>query len=105
MTWVSYLLSKHPEVQSRARKECQDVCGSVTPDAVTAEKIDSMHYLDAVCNEVLRLFPPVAITSRICNKPTSVGGMIFPKGALMSRAWPPPPRATLTFRVLQQIQQ
>ncbi|KAK3074108.1 hypothetical protein LTR53_003755 [Teratosphaeriaceae sp. CCFEE 6253] len=79
MTWSAYLISKHTDVQDRLRKECQDVCGNADVDTITAEMIDSMHYLDAVCNEVLRVYPLVANTSRISVRPTQVGGMVFPK--------------------------
>ena len=55
MGWAAYLVAKHADVQDRLRSECQDVCGRLDPDEISAEIIDSMPYLDAVCNAVLRL--------------------------------------------------
>jgi len=78
--WATYLVAKHADVQDRLRSECQNVCGRLDPDEITAELIDSMPYLDAVCNEVLRLYPPVPGTARHCIRETHIAGHVIPKG-------------------------
>jgi cytochrome P450 len=61
--YTFYLLSKHPEVLSRLRKEHDDVFGS--DPAVAGSKIsenprliNNLDYTLAIIKEVLRLFPP-----------------------------------------------
>ena len=86
MTWTIYLLSKHPHVQATLRKEIR----SAFPDQnfsaqqVTSNIIDNLHYLQAVCNEALRLFPPVAMTVRVSVQDTSVAGQHIPKGTAIT---------------------
>ncbi|KAH6684987.1 cytochrome P450 [Plectosphaerella plurivora] len=66
-----YALSENPEVQSRLREEVRAVLPSPSSDArVDAAMVESLPYLTAVCNEVLRLFSPVVY----CHRQTSVAG-------------------------------
>ncbi|KAK0276457.1 hypothetical protein LTR91_019647 [Friedmanniomyces endolithicus] len=81
--WATYLVAKHADVQDRLRSECQNVCGRLDPDEITAELIDSMPYLDAACNEVLRLYPPVPGTARHCIRETHIAGHVIPKGTFV----------------------
>jgi cytochrome P450 len=41
-----------------------------------------MPYLNCVCNEVLRLFPPVPLTSRVAVRDTTVCGHFIPSGTM-----------------------
>lgn len=52
LTWITYLLAKHPDVQTRVRAEI----GSDTP---SFESVKSLRYLQCVIDETLRLYPPV----------------------------------------------
>ncbi|KAI9818872.1 MAG: hypothetical protein M1827_007693 [Pycnora praestabilis] len=82
MTWAVYLLCKHPEVQSRLRKEVQNELPSVDDSeaSVTATELDRMSYLHAVCNEVLRVYSPVPITLRQAANDATIQGQFIPKG-------------------------
>ncbi len=42
LTWILYLLAKHPEIQSRARKEVKEVLGN--SDDVTLEDLDKLKF-------------------------------------------------------------
>ncbi|GFF60042.1 LOW QUALITY PROTEIN: hypothetical protein IFM46972_11530 [Aspergillus udagawae] len=42
--------------------------------------LDSLPYLHAVCNEVLRFYPPVPLTRRVCVRDTTIQGERVPKG-------------------------
>ena len=82
LTWAVYMICKNRDVQERLRKEVVDRL----PDpmnqgsTITNVDIDSMPYLNAVCNEVLRLYPPVALTVREAARDTSILGQAIPKG-------------------------
>jgi cytochrome P450 len=90
LTWVIYLLCKHPRTQSKVREEIKTAIPDKTcaAEQITSSTIDSLHYLQAVCNEALRLYPPVALTVRVAVKDTTVAGEHLPKGtAIMLPPW------------------
>ncbi|KAM0715985.1 hypothetical protein Q7P37_008499 [Cladosporium fusiforme] len=77
-------MCRHPEAQRRLREEVRQNLKSAT--AVSNEKgtdgvdIDTLPYLQAVCNEVLRLHHSVPMMHRRNIEPTVVAGQAFPKG-------------------------
>ncbi|KAI9725093.1 MAG: hypothetical protein M1812_000369, partial [Candelaria pacifica] len=82
LTWAIYLMAKHPKIQEHLRNEVQSLLPDSFDDpfsSVTSETIEKMSYLSAVCREVLRLFPPVAVTIRIAVKDTAICGHPIPK--------------------------
>ncbi|KAI9702925.1 MAG: hypothetical protein M1836_008139 [Candelina mexicana] len=82
-TWAIYLLCKHPEVQKRLREEIRSNLPSVDDGnnrQITANDIDHLPYLHAVCNEVLRLYPPVPSLVRQTARDTTIVGQMIPKG-------------------------
>lgn len=90
MTWSTYLLCKHPDIQSRLRAEIRNNLPSPhLPDAeITAHQIDSLPYLNAVCNELLRFMSPVPMTMRTAKHDTDVCGQHIPKGTnVVIAAW------------------
>ncbi|KAI4195026.1 MAG: hypothetical protein LQ350_007442 [Teloschistes chrysophthalmus] len=82
MTWAIYSLCKHPQYQTRLREEIRTHFPSISdPNTpITAEQFDRLHFLHAVCNEVLRLHPPITLTLRQAAKPTTIAGHRVPKG-------------------------
>ena len=55
---------------------------------MTSETIEKMPYLNNVCREVLRLFPPAAATMRVAVKDTTICGQYIPEGTtLMISPW------------------
>ncbi|KAH7399149.1 cytochrome P450 [Phaeosphaeria sp. MPI-PUGE-AT-0046c] len=87
LTWSSYLLSNHPDVQTRLRSEIHKsipdpgILSDRTMDV--ASLLENMPYLNAVCNEVLRLFPTVPVTARITVRDTTVAGQHIPKDTIL----------------------
>ncbi|MDW0170231.1 MAG: cytochrome P450 [Nitrososphaeraceae archaeon] len=61
LTFVLYLLGRHPEVQQKVFEEILEI-ESNTIDIV--EKLQKMTYINAVLNEAMRLYPPAWITDR-----------------------------------------
>ncbi len=70
MTYVLYLLSKHPDVESRCIKEIRS-----NPSQLV--------YLEAVIKETLRLFPPVVSTTRSLEREVRFGGICVPAGTYL----------------------
>ncbi|KAF2092013.1 cytochrome P450 [Saccharata proteae CBS 121410] len=82
MMWAIYVLCQHPDIQQRLREEVHKNLPSIQdPNAeVTATDIDRMPYLNAVCNEVIRIYPPVPLTLRAAAEDTTICGHPIPKG-------------------------
>ncbi|KAJ9210545.1 hypothetical protein DTO166G4_7857 [Paecilomyces variotii] len=83
--WVIYALCKHPGIQSRLRDEIRANLPSPshTSNTISASIIDSLPYLNAVCNETLRFYPSVPLTIREAARDTTVVGHHIPKGSLL----------------------
>ncbi|KAF2135459.1 uncharacterized protein K452DRAFT_323042 [Aplosporella prunicola CBS 121167] len=79
MIWAVYLLCKYPHVQKRLREEIHANIPSLHT-TITSTDIDRLQYLNAVCNEATRIYPPVPMTLRIAAKNTTILGHFIPKG-------------------------
>lgn len=58
ISWIVYLLARHPEVQARVQEEVDQVLGATEID--WKNRLDVLHklpYLQAVTNEAMRLYP------------------------------------------------
>lgn len=85
MIWAVYQMCKHPDMQKRLRSELRDagIVSPLSPDAsqtVAAADLDKLPYLAAVCNEVLRVNAPVALTLRHVPHQTTILDHVIPKG-------------------------
>ncbi|ESK86254.1 hypothetical protein Moror_16634 [Moniliophthora roreri MCA 2997] len=61
------LLSSHPEVQTKLREEIQQAFQN---GDISYDELVSLPYLDAVCRETLRLYPPATHVDRIAKHDT-----------------------------------
>ena len=79
--WAVYQLCQKKEIQTRLREEVQSHISSLsTPvKSITADVIDNMPYLHAVCQETLRMWAPVPLTLRTTDHDTSILGQFIPK--------------------------
>ncbi|KAL9131011.1 MAG: hypothetical protein Q9217_000953 [Psora testacea] len=81
LSWTICMLCRHPEVQARLQEEVR----LALPDPrnpkslISASVIDNLTYLNAVCNEALRLYPPIPITIRVAACDTTLMGHFIPK--------------------------
>jgi cytochrome P450 len=81
MIWATYMLCLNPDMQTRLRKEIREKLPSLEENAtISSQDIDHMPYLNAVCNEVLRYYPPVPITLRNAAQDTTLVGQFVPRG-------------------------
>ena len=82
LTWACYLLTKHPDIQTKLREEVRaflppDV-DSNTPDL--ASILEQMPYLNGIMHETLRLYPTVPLTMRQALRDTQIGSQFIPQG-------------------------
>ncbi|KAJ1959428.1 hypothetical protein GGI12_004342, partial [Dipsacomyces acuminosporus] len=79
LSWILYLLDKHPDIQQRVVQELANV-GIVQDRSVTVKQSSQLTYLTQVIKEALRLFPPVGLIGKVCSKDCVLpGGFIMRK--------------------------
>jgi hypothetical protein len=69
MCFVGHLLAVNPDVQEKLVREIDDLNEELDGKLPTYENIQSMEYLDMVISECLRMWTPVILIDRQCNKP------------------------------------
>lgn len=82
LSFAICMLCKYPKIQSRLRNEIRSVLPNPRSptSSISSNDIDSMSYLNAFCNEVLRLYSPVPVTVRVAAQDTTLIGHFVPKG-------------------------
>lgn len=104
VAWACYELCRHPEVMARVVAEldghklapattaaaagCPHAGGATTVPAIDGIALTALPYLAAVCNETLRLHPPLVFLSREVAKPLVIRGHEVPPGHGVSIAVP-----------------
>lgn len=85
LAWAIHTLARHPDIQSRLRAEIRahlpPLFDTLTP--VTASMLESLQFLHAVCNEILRIHPSVTVTVREAARDTTIRGILIPKGTVI----------------------
>ncbi|KAJ3691202.1 hypothetical protein LUZ61_020366 [Rhynchospora tenuis] len=78
--WILARLVMHQDVQAKVHEELDRMVGPHRP--VTESDSSSLHYLQAVIKEVLRLHPPGPLLSwaRLAISDTIIGGLLVPAG-------------------------
>jgi cytochrome P450 len=82
LTWTWYLLSQHPEVETRLHAELDAVLG--TGDAArlpTLADYPALRYTEQVFAESMRLYPPAWAMGRMSTGPIQLGPYRIPPGA------------------------
>lgn len=82
LSWCTYLLAQHPEMQQKVRDEVRAALPSPhhSNQTISAAQIDPLPLLNAVCNETTRMYPTVPVTIREVVKETPLGGHMLPPG-------------------------
>lgn len=80
LSFVFYLLARHPEVHARARAEVRDVLEGRAP---TLADLPRMPFVRAVIEESLRLYPPAWVFERQSLEGDEIGGWSIEKGAIV----------------------
>ncbi|EJF55866.1 cytochrome-450 hydroxylase [Dichomitus squalens LYAD-421 SS1] len=75
VTWILYLLSVYPDVQTRLRAELLSIAPTVPLESLTQDEIASLYtkiaelpYLENIIRETLRLIPPVHSSIRVATQ-------------------------------------
>ncbi|PQP92532.1 cytochrome P450 71A8 [Prunus yedoensis var. nudiflora] len=72
--WDIFELLTHPKVMKKLQNEARGIAGNTT-DTVTEDDLVSMHYLNAVIKETLRLHPPVPLLlPQISSRDVTING-------------------------------
>lgn len=114
LTWTTYLLSQHPDVE---RKLCAELAAhgllatpdNPTPRPLTYADLNALTYLSWVCKEAMRCKPVASSgTTRRVKRDLVVGGHLVPAGSIvlapfdavhhLPQNWPDDPDAFLPER-------
>ncbi|KAG5635673.1 hypothetical protein H0H81_010450 [Sphagnurus paluster] len=68
---ILQLLSTHPKVQDKLRSEVIQAINTYGDD-ILYDDLVKLPFLDAVCRETLRLYPPIPIVARVARQGASV---------------------------------
>jgi cytochrome P450 len=79
--WTLYLLSQHPEVEARLRREIDEVLDGRAP---TLEDLPRLEYTRMVRDESMRLYPPAWLTERHTIADDEIGGYHIPAGSRLA---------------------
>ncbi|XP_067675595.1 cytochrome P450 3A29-like [Haliotis asinina] len=77
LSFISYNLAMHPDVQEKAYREIKEMLGNEEPNY---DNIGKLKYLDNVMTETLRLYPPAYIFDRTVSETAQIKGLTFTKG-------------------------
>lgn len=85
LTYTTYLLATHPQVQDRLYQEVCDVAQKGESGSLTYEQVRDLKYLDQVITESLRLYPPVVtFISREAAHDFKLGNISVPKDMIIT---------------------
>lgn len=80
LAWTWYLLSQHPEVESKMHAEIDAVLGERLPEV---EDVARLEYTERVLRESMRLYPPVWVMSRRSVSACRIGGYHVPAKSII----------------------
>ena len=80
LTWALYILARAPEWQNRLRAEISTVVGNAP---ITADTVTKLPTVSRVLKEVMRLYPPAPVMTRVTTAEMDIGGMTLPKSTLI----------------------
>lgn len=78
LAWIFYWLARESAVGARVAQEIADLGPAPAPEALAA-----LPYLEVVCKECLRLYPPVVDPARVARAPFELLGYTIPAGEVL----------------------
>jgi cytochrome P450 len=80
LSWIFYLLGRHPEWQTKIRDEIT----KVDLEGLDYDKTQSLLIVNAFIKEALRLYPPIWAFTRVVTEQFEVEGHTFAKGTMVA---------------------
>ncbi len=80
LTWALYILARAPEWQNRLREEISATVGS---SPITSETVGKLPTVSRVLKEVMRLYPPAPVMTRVNAVDVEIGGKQLPSPTLI----------------------
>lgn len=80
LSWATYLLTQHPEIQQALADEVLGVAGD---RPLVASDLARLPLVDRVIRETLRLYPPAWWADRACDRPVELGGYDIPANTVV----------------------
>lgn len=75
------LLAMHPDIQTRAAEEVDQVCADIPIDApITYNHVMKLVYIEQVLLETMRLYPVAPYIFRSCQSDTKISDCTLPRG-------------------------
>ena len=81
LAWMLDLLWRHPEALKRAQDEVRGVVGEL--GALTIEQLQQLDWVEACCNETMRLKPVAPQNILAALRDTTVAGVRIPRGTVV----------------------
>ncbi|KAJ5087474.1 cytochrome P450 [Penicillium angulare] len=81
--WTMYELGRRHEMQTRLRDEIREAIGTDLTASDVGLRVQSIPYLNAFCNEVLRCYPFSPIIVRVAKQESVIMGQRIPKGTVV----------------------
>uniref|UniRef100_A0A0N5C223 Cytochrome P450 n=1 Tax=Strongyloides papillosus TaxID=174720 RepID=A0A0N5C223_STREA len=82
--FLLFMLAHHQEYQDRCREEILEVLGEKSIDYIDYDTVNKLTYLDQCVKECLRMYPPSGRINRMCVQKTTINGIDFEPGCLVS---------------------
>lgn len=67
---ILHLLAQNPDIQQKVREEIVEARSSLGGEYIPHDELMALPYLDAICRETLRLYPPISVVFRETVKDT-----------------------------------
>lgn len=85
LSFISFLMAQHPEVQEKVFAEASAVFGNGIshPRPTAADIYGNLPYSQRVVSEALRMYPPVWVTARTAAVSYAYRGLAIPAGSLL----------------------
>ena len=80
LTWTWYLLSQHPDVETKLHDEIDAVLNGKLP---AADDVSRLRYTEMVLAESMRLYPPAWTMGRRALTDYQVGGFVIPANSIV----------------------
>jgi cytochrome P450 len=80
LTWILYLLARHPDYAARVREEVEAVIGD---EPISFQNLHALPVTTRVIDEALRLYPPFWMIDRIALADDEVAGVRIPRGTMV----------------------